>query len=78
MTPNFNPWGFPDSPLVKTMLFQSRDARGMGSIPGRGTKMPHAPWCCPPSPPKSYITMIIQYVTIKAIILQLKSKKELG
>ena len=47
MTSKFNPWGFPDSPLVKTMLFQSRGAEGMGSIPGRRTKIPRAAWCCP-------------------------------
>ena len=45
MTSKSNPWGFPDSPPVNTTLFQSRDAGGMGLIPGRGTKILHAAWC---------------------------------
>ena len=33
-------WGFPGSPLVKTLPFNARD---VGSIPGKGAKMPHIP-----------------------------------
>ena len=32
-------WGFPDSPVVKNQLAIAGD---MGSIPGQGTKNPHA------------------------------------
>ena len=32
---------FPDSPLVKT---SPPNARGVGSIPSQGTKIPHASW----------------------------------
>ena len=32
-------WDFPGSPVVKTPGFQ---CRGMGSIPGQGTKIPQA------------------------------------
>ena len=33
--------GFPGSPMVKICTF---NAGGMGSIPGQGTKIPHASW----------------------------------
>ena len=36
---------FLGSPVVKTPHFQCRDAGGVGSIPGQGTKIPHAAWC---------------------------------
>ena len=32
-------WGFPDGPVVKNQLVIAGD---MGSIPGQGTKIPHA------------------------------------
>ena len=32
-------WDFPGGPVVKTLCFQ---CRGLGWIPGRGTKIPHA------------------------------------
>ena len=32
-------WDFPDGPVVKTLCFQ---CEGMGLIPGRATKIPHA------------------------------------
>ena len=32
----------PGGPLVKNPL---SNAGGVGSIPGRGTKIPHATWC---------------------------------
>ena len=35
----FNSRDFPDSPVVKTSLFNAED---MGSIPDWGTKIPHA------------------------------------
>ena len=35
-------WDLPGSPVVKTLCFQSR---GMGLIPGQGTKVPNAVWC---------------------------------
>ena len=34
-------WDFPGGPMVKTPCFH---CRGRGSIPGRGTKIPHATW----------------------------------
>ena len=34
---------FPDSPMVKTLPFC---CRGMGSIPGQRTKIPHVVQCC--------------------------------
>ena len=38
--------GFPCSPVVKILPFQCRGhgGGGMGSIPGQGTKIPHASW----------------------------------
>ena len=33
---------FPGYPVVKTLHFHER---GWGSIPGWGTKIPHAVWC---------------------------------
>ena len=39
---NFVHWDFPGGPLVKTPCSQ---CRGMGSIPGWRTKIPHALWC---------------------------------
>ena len=35
-------WDFPGSLEIKTLPFQYR---GHGSIPGQGTKIPHAPLC---------------------------------
>ena len=35
-------WDFPGGPVVKTLRFQ---CRGMGSIPGQGTKIPHSVQC---------------------------------
>ena len=32
-------WDFPGGPVAKTLCFQ---CRGIGSIPGQGTKIPHA------------------------------------
>ena len=34
-------WDFPGGAIVKTLHFY---LRGMGSIPGKGTKIPHAAW----------------------------------
>ena len=36
---NFHGWDFPGGPVVKTPPSNAGDA---GSIPGRGTKIPHA------------------------------------
>ena len=35
---------FPGSPVVKTPL-RASTAGGTDSIPGQGTKIPHAAWC---------------------------------
>ena len=40
---NKKSWDFPCGPVVK-----SSTAWGMGLIPGRGTKIPHAAWCGTP------------------------------
>ena len=37
-------WGLPSGPLVKTLPSSAGDA---GLIPGRGTKIPHAPTAQP-------------------------------
>ena len=37
-----HPCNFPDGPVVKTLCFQGR---GVGSVPGQGTKIPHAIRC---------------------------------
>ena len=34
-------WEFPGSPMENTSPFNAGD---VGSIPGRGTEIPHAPW----------------------------------
>ena len=40
LSPNMVPsWDFPGSPLVKTL---PSNARGIGSTPGQGAKIPHA------------------------------------
>ena len=36
-----NNWDFPGSPVVKTPPSNAED---VGSIPGQGTKIPHAMW----------------------------------
>ena len=36
---NFVDWGFPEAPVIKTLRFH---CKGVGSIPGQGTKAPHA------------------------------------
>ena len=35
-------WGLPDGPVVETL---PSSAGGAGSIPGQGTKVPHATGC---------------------------------
>ena len=37
-----SPWDFPGSSVVKT---QASTERGLGLIPGWGTKSPHTQWC---------------------------------
>ena len=35
-------WDFPGHPVVKNLCFH---CKGIGSISGQGTKIPHAAWC---------------------------------
>ena len=46
------PRGFPGGPVVKTPHFQ---CKGMGSISGQGTKIPHAMWQGQSIKKKSYL-----------------------
>ena len=56
---NSEPEDFPGDPVVKTLLF---NAGGVGSIPGRRPKIPHA---LGPPPQKIEITKALKMVHIK-------------
>ena len=40
--------------MVQGLRLYTVSARGVGSTPGQGTKIPHAERCSPPIPPKIF------------------------